>query len=353
MPEINIKFKELTANPVKMQAKGHVVLLIFNDETLVKGIKIYNKLSEIGSTVSDTNKLYLEDVFVGGANKLTVMNVKDDFTIDNAIQQLDNIKFNYVGALSEEATNHEKIASYIKASEKKQKTVKGVLYKKEGQDCMHLINVINEKITFNDTRGEVKGYNVIPYLLGVLAGMPLSRSATNYNLSSLKTVENIDDIQGKIKAGNLVLNYNGEKCTILSGNNTLTTIDKDHSEAMKSILIVETMDLMKDDLETNFKLYIGGYKNSFETQMLIISSLNAYLKELENLEVLDKQYDNKIEIDVDAMRIYWQSKGKTEIAELGDGELKKRTCGKNVYLKADVKILEVIENFYLTVFLTV
>ena len=350
-PIINIKFLENVANAVKMQPRGHVVLIIKNDTTMTDNIKVFKKIEDV-SGLDSTNAVYIKDVFVGGSAKVTVINVKGDFTIDKAIKQLAEIKANYCGILSSETADHTALSKYIKTTDKALKTIKGVTYNINNQDCMHLINIVNSKITFNDSRGEQDGYTVIPYILGVLAGMPLTRGATNFNLTELASVTNVEDVEKEASKGNFVLNYDGEKVKVAAGVNTLTTVDRDHSEAMKSIVVLEAMDLMRDDIEANFRLYIGAYKNTYSIQMMIISSIKAYFKALTRLEVLDPEFDNTIYQDVEAMRIYWEAKGQ-DTSKMSDGDVRKKTCGKNVYFIASVKILEVIENFDLRVFLTV
>lgn len=349
-PKVNIKFIENVANGVKITPKGHVVLII-KDNELTNNITVFKKITDVVG-VSEANIEFVKDVFVGGAAKVTVINVKDNFTIDKAIKELDNIKANYVGILSNESGDHNKLAKYIQTTDRALKTLKGIVYNQSNLNCMHLINIVNSKVTFNDSRNEVEGYKVIPYLLGVLAGMPYSRGTTNYNLSLISKVVNVEDIDAEIEKGNLVLNYDGERTKIVSGVNTLIVIDKDHTEAMKSIVVVEAMDLMRDDIEANFKLYIGAYKNTYSMQMMIIASIKAYFKELTRYEVLDSEFNNTIDQDLQAMRIYWESKGQ-DTSKLSDSEIRKRTCGKNIYFISSVKILEVIENFDLKVLLTV
>lgn len=349
-PEINIKFLENATNDVEIKPKGHVVLII-KDNVLQENIKIFKKISEVEG-ISDDNLEYVKDVFVGGCEKVTILNVTDTNTIDKVLKRLDNINANYVGVLSSESSDHQALSKYIKIADKKLRTLKAITYNIANQDCMHIINVVNEKITFKDGRKEQDGYKVIPYLLGVLSGMPLTKGSTNFNLTELSNVKNVEDTESEVEKGNLVLNFSGEEVSIVAGVNTLTTVDKEHSESMKSIVILESIDLMRDDIKENFKIYIGKYKNSYSIQMMIITAIKAYFKELARLEVLDSEYNNTITQDVEAMRIYWGSKG-IDVSKLTDGEIRKRTCGKNVYLVSDVKMLEVIENFDLKVFLTV
>lgn len=351
IPEINIKFKEYSANPIKLTPKGHVVLIL-KDTTLSNDIVVFNKMTEIDG-VSEDNKKYISDVFVGGARKVTVLNIKGVHTIDSCIKDLDNLQYDYVGVLSNNTEEHTKLSTYIKAQDKALKTVKAVTYNISNQNCKHIINLINTKLTFNDSRGEKTGDKAVPLILGILAGMPFSRGATNYFIGELKSVVNVSDVKAEVEKGNLVLNYNGEDVRIIAGVNTLVNVDADNTESMKSILIVEAMDLMRQDIQKSLNTYIGAYKNNYQNQMLIVSSVKGYFNKLEELEILDNEYNNSVDLDTDKMANYWTEQGKTNIANLPIAELRTKSCGKFVFLKADIKMLEVIEHFDFKILLTV
>lgn len=349
--DINIKFKENTANPIKTRRAG-TVAIILKDSTKTGNIHILNSTADIkGFNTDSTNAL--NDLFTAGVKKVIVLNSRDSYTVDNCITALDTITANYICVLSEDNADHVKLSKYIQGITKKYGTKMGVLYKVDNTNCPNLRNFVNEKVTFNDDRGEVAGYKAIPYITGVLASMPLSRGAKGFVLTLLKSVENVDNIEDAVNNGKLVLNYNGQDVRIVAGVTTLTSVDAENTESMKSIVINEALNLIRDNINEAFKNYIGAYKNKYSVQMLIISSIKGYFKELESLEVLDSEYDNTAEIDADAMRIYWQKKGRTEIADLSDNEIKKYTCGKNVYIKASIKLLEVVEKFDITINLTV
>ena len=121
---------------------------------------------------------------------------------------------------------------------------------------------------------------------------------------------------------------------------------------MKSICIVEGMRRLKKDVKYAFKnTYKGNYKNNYDNQCLLICAVNAYLKELEKLQILDPSYDNKCDVDVATQREKWIAVGKpeAEINGLTDQEIRELTYKDMVFLLLDVKFLNAMEGLQATV----
>ncbi len=118
---------------------------------------------------------------------------------------------------------------------------------------------------------------------------------------------------------------------------------------MKDIIIIESMDLMRDDIYSTFKGWIGKYKNKYDNQVLFFYYDNAYFKELAREDILDKEYNNYSEVDVEAQRLAWLAVGKTEVEDMEDEEIKKLTFKKKVFMMAQIKILNAVEDFIFTI----
>jgi len=132
------------------------------------------------------------------------------------------------------------------------------------------------------------------------------------------------------------------------GVNTLTTFTSTDTEDMRKIIIVESMDLMMEDLYSTFKkYYVGKYKNHLDNQYLFISSVNSYFRSLTkvvNGEILDPEYDNHAYIDVENQREAWLSVGKLEAEDWDEDKVKKMSFKSTVYLAAKIKILDAMED---------
>ena len=144
-----------------------------------------------------------------------------------------------------------------------------------------------------------------------------------------------------------------EVVKIARGINSLTTTDGlNLTEDMKYIDIVETMDLINDDISNAFiETYLGKYKNNYDNQMLFVSAINSYFTDLENELILDNNYNNTVTIDTETQRNSWIGVGKTEAADWDDVTIKNNTFKRSVFLKGDIKILGAMEDLKFTVYL--
>ena len=208
---------------------------------------------------------------------------------------------------------------------------------------------MNDKVTFVDNRGEVEGWQYVPTILGMLAGLPMTRSATSFLCGNLKEVSIFDEIDDVIDKGGFCLYKDEGDIRVARACTSLEEITQDETEDMKDIIIIESMDLMRDDIYSTFKKWIGKYKNKYDNQVLFFTAINAYFKELEKEDILDKEYDNYSEVDVEAQRLAWLGVGKKEVEEWDDEKVKKSTFKKKVFMKAKIKILNAVEDFKFTI----
>ena len=130
---------------------------------------------------------------------------------------------------------------------------------------------------------------------------------------------------------------------------SLKEITQDNTEDMKDIIIIESMDLITDDIRETFKEWIGRYKNKYDNQVLFFSSVNSYFRQLVREDILDAEYNNKAEVDIEAQRLAWTSVGKTEVEDMTEEEVKKLTFKKTVFMLGDIKILNAVEDFKFTI----
>ena len=229
------------------------------------------------------------------------------------------------------------------------KTYKAVVFKATKPDNKGIVNLMNDKVTFVDNRGEVDGWQYVPTILGMLAGLPMTRSATSFLCGNLKEVSIFDEIDDVIDKGGFCLYKDEGDIRVARACTSLEEITQDETEDMKDIIIIESMDLMRDDIYSTFKKWIGKYKNKYDNQVLFFTAINAYFKELEKEDILDKEYDNYSEVDVEAQRLAWLGVGKKEVEEWDDEKVKKTAFKKKVFMKAKIKILNAVEDFKFTI----
>ncbi|MCY6957959.1 phage tail sheath C-terminal domain-containing protein [Clostridium brassicae] len=347
-PSIDIIFKRLAGTAIQRSERGRVALLIKEDTTTE--ILKYKLSTDIdGTKYTEANKKSIEDCFYGVPMEVTVIPVASatetqDDNINKALKYITAQKIDYIGSNVKEY--QDKIAQFVKEQEKLKKTYKAVVTQiTTASDCKCVIELENAKVTFTGDRGEADALEYIPSLLGIFAGLSLSRSATYLELKNLKEVSIIDDVDTKIKNGKLCLINDEGLVRISTAVNSLTKIDADNPSVFTSIENVEAMHLIQNDLNTAFKAYIGAYKNTADRQNnVLIPSINAYFDDLEDKEILDKTYDNKSLINIEEQRKAWKAEKGDVVDAWTDKKVKNTPFHKSVFLKGDIKLNESIEN---------
>lgn len=349
LPKIEIIFKQLAVTAVKRSQLG-IVGLIVKEPSKNWDVKVYKDITDIkdGDYTANTVAL-VKDTFEYTPNKVFVFNVGSGTLTDTlkkvAQERVNWLGLGYDGKDGDTAT----LVSWIKSVRKAGKTYKAVVFNATKPDNKGIVNLMNDKVTFVDNRGEVDGWQYVPTVLGMLAGLPMTRSATSFLCGNLKDVSIFNDIDDTIDKGGFCLYKDEGDIRVARGCTSLEEITQDETEDMKDIIIVESMDLMRDDIYSTFKKWIGKYKNKYDNQVLFFTAINAYFKELEREDILDKEYDNYSEVDVEAQRLAWLGVGKAEVAEWEDEKVKKTAFKKKVFMKANIKILNAVEDFKFTI----
>ena len=149
-----------------------------------------------------------------------------------------------------------------------------------------------------------------------------------------------------VAAGKFFLWWDGEKVKTSRAVNSLTTLTTSKNAQFQKIRIVESMDMISDDIRKTVQdEYIGKFPNTFDNKQLLVNAISEYFDTLIIEGVIDRY---TIDIDVDANRTYLQSKG-VDTSEMTDEEIKMANTGTNVYLVATVGMLDVIEDLTLNI----
>lgn len=348
-PNIDIAFKQKATSSIEKSERGIAILILKNDVTVgCPAYAVYSDITEFESVkdkYSESNKQAITDIFTFPPYEVVVVNSD---TVANALIEIEkNIPTGWITVVNGVAEDFEVLASWIKTKEAKKKTYKAITYKATSTDAKHIVNFTNEKVEFVDNRGEVEGVQYLPSLLGILAYCGGSnKSATYFKCTNLKSVQGFADVDAELAKGDLVLFNDTNYVRICQGINTLITYDGENAtEDMSFIETVEAMDMIQDDIREVFKeTYLGPYKNKLDNQMLLISAINGYLKELSESNILDPEYENITSINVEAQRQAWLTSGKTEANDWDDAKVKTSTFKRDVFLLGDIKVLGSMTN---------
>ncbi|MED5017930.1 phage tail sheath C-terminal domain-containing protein [Paenibacillus chibensis] len=347
LPTIDIIFKKLAATLVTRSASGIVALIVKDDTDSTHAVKEYTSVLQIDATkFTMSNVQYIKDVFLGGAAKVIVAPVATDSVavIGDAIKTIGSRKYNWIGLAEGKDDEQTDLVAYIKEQETAKKSVKAVVFDATAPDCQHIVNFTNPSVT--TASGKLTGEKYVSRLLGLLAGMPLTRSSTYYGLADLISVEEPADVESAVNAGEFVLFNDDDLVRVARGVNSLTTLSSTVSEEFKKIVIVETMDMIRADISATFKNdYLGKFKNKYDYQVLLITAINSYFDALANEDILDNTFANRAYIDIEAQRAAWIATGKAEAEGWDEQTVKNNTFRSNVYLGGNIKITDAMEDF--------
>lgn len=347
LPNILIEFKTKASTAIKRGNRGIVAIIVIDTPINVYGVEDVTKIPE---SLTDENKAYIERAFLGGQNAIkgVVLIVSD--TVANGLAALETQKFDYVvGPHDIEAADATAISTFVKGlRDNKGIKVKAIL-PNVAADHEGVINFTTTGIVVGENTFDTAEY--CSRIAGLLAGTPLQISATYFALPEVNDVPKFtkSELDAKIDAGQFVIFHDGEKVKVARAVNSLVTIGSTKSEDYKSIKIVDIMDLIFSDVQRTCEdNYIGKFSNSYDNKVALVVAIQAYLESLRDVELLDAGV--VAAIDVDAQRNYLKSIG-LDVDSMSDQEIKEANTRTKVFLKANYKILNAIEdisvNFYI------
>lgn len=290
-----------------------------------------------------------------------------------AMEAAETIKFDYLAIPTVETDGKaEDIATWIKSMRgNKKKKIKAVL-PNVAADTEGVINfttpemVKTETVTAKDGTKTVveKIYTTEQYcsrIAGLIAGTPITISCTYAPLPELSDCTRLTDIDTPVDKGEFILFYDGEKVKVVIGINSFVTTIDGKGDSFKKIKIVEAMDMIHDDItKTAQDSYLGKYANSYSNKCLLLSAINSYFAQLKADGVVSAY---SVTLDAEAVRIYLKGKGLQatlddghggvikDVDECSDEEIITADTGSNVFMTANVKILDAIENIKLPVYI--
>lgn len=349
MPNIDITFSKLAASIIQRSALG-IVALIVSDSTqgtspLVTEYKSVLSVEENKFTAA--NVKYIKDVLTGGASKVIVASVPTTSTsvVSDAITAIGSRKYNWIGLAAGASDDQSDLSAYVKEQETAKKSIKAVVFDVTAPDCQHVVNFTNASVAYADGT-TATGEKFVARLLGLLAGLPLTQSATYYSFADLASVVEPSDLDAAINAGEFILFNDEGTVRVARAVNSLTTTSSALSEDFKKILIVSSIDQIREDISNVFKNdYLRKYKNRYDNQVLLISAIQGYFSTLATDEILDSAFTNIVQVDVETQRNAWVASGKTEAKNWDDQTVKNMSFGDKVFLAANIKIPDAMEGF--------
>lgn len=336
-PNIIVNFLTAAKTAITRSERG-IVALVVADTTKTATLNTYKSITEVkAADWTAENFQIIKETFLDGVNCVHVVRAAE-FTAAKTV--LDGLKINWLVHIDETQTD---VVSYVETRNAggPSAKIKAVVYSATAPDDDHIVNFANTKVKRTDGT-EVDGYKYLGRIAGMLAALPLNKSATYYTFTDLESVTDVEKIDEDVEAGKFVLFNDYGKVRCARAVNSATTAAK---EDLKKITIIEGMDLVREDIIETFKNdYVGKYKNTLDNQTVFISAVNTYMKQLAAEGVLSPDYDNKAEIDVETQRAALISAGVKGAEGFDDTEVKNHPYSSYVYVLANVLFVDAIED---------
>lgn len=359
LPNIDIVFKQLAVTAVQRSERG-ILAIIVNDDKQTEGITrfTYRRGSDVDNkTFGAENYTAIMRAFDVAVNKVYVFRCANTAEDKAIYKEVEKVRFNYI--CTNVKAKQQSLANYTRqfdATNKSHKIV-CVVANVETADSKYIVNLKGTGGTLKDNDTAVTAEDYLIRVASTLCNLPMNRSLTYYVFSDLKSWDDsyIDDensIDSWIDKGFLTLINDDAEVKCGRAVNSLVTFTSTDTEDMSNIIIVESMNLILEDIYTTFKdYYVGKYKNTLSNQRLFISSVNSYFRTLQGEEILDDAYDNHAGIDIETQRNAWTGIGKTEAEDWTDLKVQQMSFRTNVYLAGDVKIMDAMEDLKFTIYL--
>ena len=345
-PNISVKFKTLARTAIQRSEKG-IVCLILRDTKATQKWYTFKNISDVETDKWDEHSVkYINLAMHYGAFKVVVRVVQSDEDTNKVLKDLEIRKINWLAYPQVLKTEDQIVVNWVKQQFGNTgvigKTVKYVSSFADKTDHVAIVELANGG-TYKSIYGDFTAQEYTVAIAGLIAGMPLNRSADNYTMSDLKSVEDCEPKLGKFSL------YNDEEVVKVNyGVNSKTTFDSTWKKDTRKIKVVEGMCFIVDDIRDTFKNYwLGKYINDYDNKMNFCSNITKmYFKEM-SPNVLNGDYDNKVEIDIEAHKKAIIADG-LEVNSMTDLEILQYPTGEDVYLTGDVRFVDTMASLSLT-----
>ena len=342
LPEIHVEFQEKKKSFIHRLGRGMVAIAFVNAAFTATKIVACDDVAEVAKAVEglpqeqkDAVEAEMMRALSIGAAKVIAVCAKDVTALESALSAE---KFNYLAIGNVEAGDQTEVVSWAKARGfmcGRHFIVVGHHGLASAQDAhvvaLDAVNLTDEACT-------------TAAVAGVLAGLS-EQSGTYYVMNpkcdgtGFATREQAD---GDVDKGIVTVFYDGEKAKISRAVTTYYALDP--KSPLAKIRNVDTMNMIKDDIKASFENdYVGKVPNSYANKMTLVGMINqVYLDGLKG-DVLNPDYDNAVDIDVQAHKGLARNEGMV-VSEMSEMDLRRYDTGSAVYLAGNICFLDTMED---------
>lgn len=343
MSETIINLKSAADSLATRSSKG-IVMLVLDDS--ITGIKKYNRKRAITEEYSDENKKIIDRIYrryKPAVLKVVCYNSTSSETIEDALEKIDGVKWNYLACPSIASDeDNKKISDFIKEQQQaKNYTVKACLNNYATSDSEHIVSNYIQSITLD---GEaITGYEFAVDHACMCAGCGVKQGLSGKILTGVTAVTLIDDNKAKDPEGITELGQVGviydndfEAFVLTDDVTTKTTIDASkENDLLKDRRISEILSMMQDDLKVDWKTnWRDKTGNSYSNRKKYRDDTNTnYFKPLGRTGALNGDMPNECVLDLEKTREYLESTLRVDTTEMKDEEILAYDIGDKVFAK--------------------
>lgn len=341
-PTIKVYFETLARTAIQRSERGILVVLL-TDATINDKWTTVKSVSDLdGKKWTADNIALLQTAFEVFSPYKVLVRRKDSEDISVFLKELETMKVTHLACPELEAQDDAKVVSWIKGKT----NIRNIVYVSafaDGSDDCRVVELQNESVIHKNIDSyDPKKFTVM--IAGAIAGCPLNRSLDNIVFPNIVSVDNIEPKKGKFTM------YNDDgvvRCKLAI--NSKTTYDSTWKPGTRFIKIFEGMNIVKFDIEDTFKNYwCGLYINDYDNKIAFCNNINkVYFKELVP-NVLSPNFDNKIDIDIEANKRYIVTDGK-DPDTMSETEIRTYPTGEDVFLYGQVRFSNVMVSLQLGV----
>lgn len=363
LPEISIKFKEITKRLQTRAGRG-IVAVILKDTNSV-GVTTINNEKDIPTDLSEANKKLIKSVFLGNTQDkneggvITEVSYKpskvvlcvidsSEGTTEIALNSLENKEFNILCYPEAIEADIAKIIAFIEKVRENGNAVSAVISPNKPSDKDYIWEWWTDNIEVNGEKIPKAKY--CGRIAGLIAGTPYSQSIAYAKLTDATGVPEMSnsDANAAIDAGKIIAMSIAGAIRIPRGVTSLTTTDNQNKgKTFKKIKIVQTYDFIHNSVrKVIIDDYIGKIPNKYSNKCLLMNEIKKFLNELVT-EGLIKE-NPTVEINIEKQKEYLKSIG-VKVDDMTDEEIEKEDTDTFVFITMKVKAIDAMEDFDIVV----
>ena len=352
MPEINILFKTLAKTASIRSARGVACIIV--KDSKVTGKYIYTREKQITQSYEEDNSSLIKEAFNKyGVNKLVVYAInKTGGTLEDALDNLKKVEINYLACKFALEENDITLLKKFKETRVNNNMDLQIIANTTADD-EYFINFVSTGIKVNGV--SVEPHTFMCKLAFILASIPQTESATYYVLDDVTAVDEIENEDEAVEAGKLFITFDGEKYKLSRAVNSKTSLGANEKKDLKKIKITAGKIIVKGDIYKVFRdKYVGKCNNDYNDRLSFVSEINRYLTNLAYEGILNIDYDNHVELDVQAMRDYIETEVSIDTSDMKDIDVLKDAeglCGSKVFIKGQVRFVDAMEDMDLVLYM--